>query len=226
MPKKVVEKELKQPDKLQIAFISFIQMLSRNKQKVYLISIGVCVFIFLGGGYYLYHMDYEKKATLMYDKVFNSQLQGDQAKKDDVVPLDVFKDVISKYPNSQASRFAQYRMGSIHFDKGDFDASIKAYEAFLSRSSRENEIKTLAYIGLGYSYEEKKDYQNALTSFEKAVKTKDGKNFFGMTNRNIARIYEKMNEPVKAIEYYKKALNHTTDPSMQLLLKRKIATLS
>jgi hypothetical protein len=35
-----------------------------------------------------------------------------------------------------------------------------------------------------------------------------------------------MNNMGKALEYYKKALSKTTDPSMELFLKRKISTTS
>ena len=55
---------------------------------------------------------------------------------------------------------------------------------------------------------------------------KVGQVFEGMNNQNIARVYEAMDERVKAIEYYQKALGKNTDPASELLIKRKIATLS
>jgi tetratricopeptide (TPR) repeat protein len=47
-----------------------------------------------------------------------------------------------------------------------------------------------------------------------------------MNNQNIARAYEAMNDRVKALEYYQKALGKNTDPAFEMLIKRKIATLS
>jgi tetratricopeptide (TPR) repeat protein len=47
-----------------------------------------------------------------------------------------------------------------------------------------------------------------------------------MNDQNIARVYEAMNDRAKALEYYQKALTKNTDPSAELLIKRKIATLS
>lgn len=228
MPRKGSAKDLKQPDKLQTAFINFMQILSENRQKVYLASAVIGVAILLTGGYYVFHLNYEKKATLMFDKVFNTQMISSQSqtKETEFEPLDVFKEVTTQYPKSQAAKLAYYRMGNIFFDRGDFDAAITSYEKFLSKTSRDNELKTLTYTGLGYCYEEKKDYDNALSSFEKALKSKEGIRFAGMINRNIARIYEKMKNNAKAVDHYKEAINHTTDPSVQLLLKRKIATLS
>jgi len=47
----------------------------------------------------------------------------------------------------------------------------------------------------------------------------------GIGYRNIARIHEEMNDRGKALEYYRKALEKTKDPSASMILKRKIAQL-
>lgn len=225
MPKKLVTKDLKQPDKLQVAFLDLLKFISKNRSKAYLISSIIFIILSLAGGYYLYRLNYEKKANLIFAKIFSSQIKVTPTSNKDFNPLDIYNEVSSKYPNSQASLLAYYRVGNMFFERGDIDKAINSYNEFLKRSSEDNDIKTLTYTGLGYCYEAKKDYKNALISFEKALATKEGKNFAGMTNRNIARIYEQMNEREKALEYYKKALTNTTDTSVQLLLKRKIATL-
>lgn len=225
MPKKMEEKELKQPDKLQVAFFNVMQIMAKNRQKVYLISAVVCLILLMTGGYFLYRLDYEKKANQLFAKVFNAKMKATTASDKNFNPIDIYQEVSSKYPSSRAALFSFYRMGNYYFEHGDIDKAINSYTAFLSRSSEETDIKTLAYTGRGYCYEAKKDYKNALASFQKASATKQGKSFTGMTNRNIARIYEQMNERGKAVEYYKKALTDTTDPSIQLLLKRKIAML-
>jgi hypothetical protein len=41
----------------------------------------------------------------------------------------------------------------------------------------------------------------------------------------MARVYEAMNSPAKAAEYFRKALVKTKDPVMTIYLKRKIANL-
>jgi hypothetical protein len=46
-----------------------------------------------------------------------------------------------------------------------------------------------------------------------------------MNYGSLARVYEAMNNPVKAVEFYRKALGKTTDPLMTLYLKRKISIL-
>jgi len=226
MSKKIEEKELKEPDKLQVAFYDFMQVLNKNRQKVYIGSAIVCLILILAGGYYFYLLDYEKKANMLYDKVFNEKMKSMATGNLNTNSIDIYNQVSTKYPGSRAAELAQYRMGNYYFENGDIDKAIKAYTDYLSRSSNDNDVEALAHTGLGYCYEAKKDYKNALNSFQKALDTKEGKYFANITNRNIARIYEQMNDRAKAVEHYKKALTDTTDPSVQLLLKRKIATLS
>jgi hypothetical protein len=47
-----------------------------------------------------------------------------------------------------------------------------------------------------------------------------------MGYRNIARIYELLNDKEKALENYKIALEKNNDPGMELFIKRKISSLS
>jgi tetratricopeptide (TPR) repeat protein len=226
MPSKMDAKELKEPDKLQVTFYKVMQIVNENRKLVYVGSAVICIILLLAGGYYLYLLDYEKKATQLYTKVFNEKMKAAASSDKNFNPIDVYSQISMKYPDSHAAQLVQYRMGNYLYERGEIDKAIQAYIAFLSRSSRDNDIKTLAHAGLGYCYEAKKDYKNALVSFQKALATKEGKYFASMTYTNIARVYEQMNERIKAVEYYKKALTDTTDPSAQMLLKRKIAALS
>ena len=65
----------------------------------------------------------------------------------------------------------------------------------------------------------------ALESYDLAMKTRAAPSFEALNYSNIARIYEAKNDPVKAAEFYRKALGKTTDPLMTLYLKRKLAIL-
>ena len=113
-----------------------------------------------------------------------------------------------------------YQMGNMYYNLGDVDASINAYTEFLKEVPDGSDLKILAYNGIGYCYEKKADLPHALESFEKAANAKSGGGFEGMTYRNMARIYEEMNNKEKALEYYQKALSNTADPSMATSLEK------
>ena len=130
-----------------------------------------------------------------------------------------------KYPRSQAAVTAYYRLGNLYFGRHEIDAAIRAYQDFLKKAPAESDLVTLAYNGLGACQEAKKDFNKALESYEKAMKTNTASSFEALNYTSIARIHEAMNNPAKAVEFYRKALGKTTDPLMTLYLKRKISNL-
>jgi tetratricopeptide (TPR) repeat protein len=83
----------------------------------------------------------------------------------------------------------------------------------------------LAYNDLGSCHEIKKDFNKAIQLYEKALKSKASSSFEAINYGGIASVYEKMNNPAKATEFYQKALGKTKDPLMTLYLKRKISLL-
>lgn len=218
MAGKLSKQELKEPDKFQVMLAKGMTWLTEHKQKIYIASGVVTVVLLVAAGWYIYSLNYEKSAQQIYARVYGSPAPEN--------PAAVYKEVISQYPRSHAAALAHYRLANIHYQQNDFDAAIKAYEAFLEKTPDRSDLKPLAYAGLGYCYESKNDLKNALANFEKAASLKSGQALEGMNHQNIARIYEAMNDRPKALEHYQKALGKSVDPATDLLIKRKIATLS
>ena len=63
----------------------------------------------------------------------------------------------------------------------------------------------MALTSMGYCYEDKKDFETALDYFKQAQKS-NHIGFEAIGYRNVARIYEQMNEKKKALENYQSAL--------------------
>ena len=57
------------------------------------------------------------------------------------------------------------------------------------------------------------------------MKTTTASLFEALNCRSIARVHEAMNNPEKAAEFYRKALEKTTDPLLSFYLKRKLSLL-
>lgn len=227
MARKITKKEIEKPDSFQTALSRITTYVSANKAKIYLASGIVISIVIIFSGWYLYRMNYEDKAQRLYSIAnIGSMKSVQQGLKPDQNNIKMYNDVISEYPGSKAALMSYYQMGNMHYNLGDVDASIKAYTEFLKEVPDGSDLKILAYNGLGYCYEKKADLPHALESFEKAANAKSGGGFEGMTYRNMARIYEEMNNKEKALEYYRKALTNTADPSMELLLKKIISTIN
>jgi tetratricopeptide (TPR) repeat protein len=220
MTGKITRQELKEPDKFQVMLSRGMAYLAENKKIIYTAGAVFVAVLLIAGGWYFYDLDMEKRAQQIYARSFYT------APGDTAVATGVYKEVLAKYPRSRAAALANYRLAGLYYQQKDFDAAIRHYEAFLQQAPDQNDLKTIAYMGLGHCHEAKKDFKNALAAFEKAAGSKAGQVFAGLNNQNIARIYEAMNDRAKALEYYRKALTNNTDPIVELLLKRKIAALS
>jgi tetratricopeptide (TPR) repeat protein len=224
---KIDKKDLEQPDAFQEAFGKFLDFARENRQKLY-VAVGVLTLVIvLGAGYLFYTASYEKDAAKLYFdarlKVMKADPMGTGAAGP--VAARALSEVIEKYPSSDAAQDARYELGNLYFIVNEFDRSIQVYKAFIDSASKKDIRAVYARFGIGYGYEAKKEYDKSLESFNQVVDSKPGNVFEGLSYRNIARVYEEMNDNGKALDYYKKALEKTKDPSASSLLKRKLAQL-
>jgi tetratricopeptide (TPR) repeat protein len=218
MAAKLSKQELKEPDKFQVMLSHVLTYIAENKTKIYIAGAVFMTLVVIVGAWYLYDLNMEKSAQQLYARAYYSAT-GEGA-------VGIYKEVLEKYPRSRAAMLANYRLADLYYQQKDVDAAIRHYEAFLQKIPDKSDLKTIAYMGLGHCHEAKKDFKNALAAFEKAASSKAGDVFAGVNDQNIARVYEAMNDRAKALEYYQKALTKSTDPFAELLIKRKIATLS
>lgn len=225
MATKLSKKELEGPDAFQTSMERLTDYIEANKTRFYVMIAAAAVAIIIAIGIYFSWSNYQTSALGLYakaqDNLINNGDKPDAAK--DSIP--VFKELINKYPYSWSAKMAWYNLGNIYYNQGDIDNAIIAYKSYISSISEDNAgIKFMALTSLGYCYENRKDFKSALTYFEQAQKSNNtGLESIGY--RNIARIYEQMNDKKKALENYSIALQKTTDPSMALFIKRKIASL-
>jgi predicted negative regulator of RcsB-dependent stress response len=226
MAAKLSKKELEGPDFFQSGIEKVTDYISENKTRFYVIITAIVLAVLISISIYLYWNNYQTSATEIYAKAQDNLTKNStkpEATKDSII---LFKGLIDKYPQSWSAKMARYQTGNIYYNLGEIDNAIASYKDYISSTSADNSgIKFLALTSLGYCYETKKDFASALRYFEEAQKS-NNIGFESIGYRNIARIYEQMNDKKKALENYQSALQKTTDPSMSLFLKRKISSLS
>jgi tetratricopeptide (TPR) repeat protein len=224
MAKKIDKKQLDEPDKLQLLFLSARAFMEKHRTRIYA-GTGIFFFILVMiGGWRLYGFNYEKSAGKIYSKIFETAQKAESPDADQTA-IKEYKDLIVQYPRSRAAVLARYRLGNLYFSRHEIDAAILAYKDFLNESPADSDLVTLAYNALGASHEVKKNFKESLEAFENAMKTNTSASFESLNYINVARVHEAMNSPEKAIEFYRKALGKTTDPLTTLYLKRKISVL-
>jgi tetratricopeptide (TPR) repeat protein len=226
MAAKLSKKELKSPDAFQTTFEKIGEYVSEHKTRVTIVGTALVCAVVIAVGIYFYWNYYSGSALKLYAQAQGNILQSGDNKETNNENIKIFKELIDKYPHSWSGRMAYYHLGNIYYNNGDIVQAINAYEKFVSKAgSDKTGVKFLALTSLGYAYEAKKDFKEALKYFEQAQSGYNtGFEMIGL--RNIARAYEALNNKQKALEYYKKALEKTTEPAASIFIKRKISSLS
>lgn len=226
MAAKLSKKELKSPDAFQTTFEKVGDYVSENKTRVMIVGIALICAVAIAAGIYFYWSYYSGSALKLYSKAQGNILKSGENKETIEENIKIFKELVDNYPYSWSARMAYYHLGNIYYANGEIDKAIHSYEKFVSKAGADKTgVKFLALTSLGYAYEAKKDFKDALKYFEEAQSAYN--TGFEMTGlRNIARAYEELNNKEKALEFYKKALEKTTDPAATIFIKRKISALS
>lgn len=226
MAAKLSKQELKSPDVFQSTAERIGDYISANKARVILSGSALGCAIIIALGIYFYWNYYSTSALKLYAKAQGNILKSGDNKETIDENIKIFQELIEKYPYSWSGRMGYYHLGNIYYNNGEIDKAIKSYEQFVDKAgSDKTGVKFLALTSLGYSYEVKKDFKEALKYFEQAQKAYNV-GFEAIGLRNLARAYEALKNKEKALEYYKKALEKTTEPGATIMIKRKISALS
>ena len=211
------KKILKESDEFISTTSKVLNYALKNKNKFLVGTVTVLVFALLFTGWRFYVQNTEKKASILYYKAiqyYHSDNKGDSSAKDDKekynLALKKFQDVIERYPRTSLASISFLYSGHIYYELDQFDKSIKSYQNFLKKTQSDNPLNVFAYDGLGYAFEAKGDYKNALIHFKKLVDG-DEKSLSKLGYFNVGRCYEQLGEKDKAIESYQKVV--TTYPN-------------
>jgi predicted negative regulator of RcsB-dependent stress response len=224
MAERITKKELKEPDWFQVELARLMAFVQEYRKQVILGAAFVIVVFVVAAGWFLYDMNYERSADRLFMRAMQEAGTAQvPAKNSQTVKL--LEELTAKYPRSDVAVMALYRLANIYYNLGDMDRAIKENRVLIERAPRGSELVSLAYGSLGYAYEAKGDYKQALASFESAQSSPAGWALAAVNERNIGRMQELLGQPAQAAASYAKALEKTKDPATQMLLKRKIAML-
>ncbi|HOO90093.1 MAG TPA: tetratricopeptide repeat protein [Syntrophales bacterium] len=229
MAKNLTQKELEQPDEFHTIGWYILEYISEHRKQFYAGGAAVLLIIILLGAWYFHHLNYESNAESVYAKAYNSYaLPGTSGDMKDAYlkASQIYENLVEEYPDSNAAVLSYYNMGNIYFTIDETDKSIESYKTFLKKTKKDDILIALAYYGLGYCYEKKEDYENALKSFENSNKLMQGTQFESINYANMGRIYEKMGKQKEALELYQKTVEEINDPLMEMLIKSRIVALS
>jgi tetratricopeptide (TPR) repeat protein len=227
--KKIIKKKLKEPDEF-ISFNekAFIFIAHHSKP----IAVGGIVVLILILSIFFYQRWEKKKedkayqlftsAVEIYQTVSTPYREGSTQEYKNV--LEKFKEVIEKFPRTSPGKLSVLYKGNLHLRLSEFEEAIQSYESFLQKAGKEKLYSSFALEGLGYSFEGKKDYKNAINAYQKILPL--GENF-QMSNAylGMGRCFEKLGENKEALENYKSFLRVSQKSMMTNTVLRKISNL-
>ncbi|MFH2012837.1 MAG: tetratricopeptide repeat protein [Pseudomonadota bacterium] len=224
IPKKKISKEA---DEFISTTSKIIAYAVENKNRLLVGTAALLVIILLFIGWKLYSNKTENEASDLYYKAvkyYHSRDKTDKTAKDDKerynLSLNKLKNVIDKYPRTNAASMALFYSGHIYYQLDQFDKSIKSYQDFLKKTSSDNPLNAFANNGIGYAYEAKEDYKNALIYYRKLLDGDDNP-IAELAYYNVGRCYEELGENDKAIEAYQKLATTYPNSDYAALAKEK-----
>lgn len=227
--RKIIKKKLKEPDE----FISFTeQAFIFVKGHLKKIATGGIVLFLILLSIFLFQKWEEKKEGDAYQK-FDSAMEiyvtlnspnREASISEYKNLLEKFDEVIKEFPRTSSGKFSLLYVGNIHLHLGEFDEAIKAYQAFLQKAGKEKLYRYFGMEGLGYAYEEKKDYEKALEAYQKILEIGDR---FPMAEPylEMGRCYEKLGKKKEALDNYKAFLKVSPKSMMTNVILEKVSNL-
>lgn len=227
--KKIIKKKLKEPDEF-ISFTEKIYLFVSHHAKS--IALGAAIVVILLVVTFLFQA-WNKKETEGADRMLSDAMENYQmvsspyreaSPQEYKNAMEKFNEVIATFPKTESGKLAVLYKGNIHFRLGEWDEAIKAYNGYLEKAGQERLYRVFAMEGLGYAYEDKKDYEKAVQAFQKVVDLGQG---FQLADAylGLGRCSEKLGKTKEALESYRSFLKISGKSQMANIVLRKISNL-
>ena len=216
MPKRKLAKEIEiiEPGKLLSQWRQLQHFIEQNIRQV--AAVGLIIVVLAGGiGFWKYQKaQAEEDSYALFFTAMNRYNSSDKpAGSKDAAPvatgensrqaLEEFKKITAQYPDTSAGKAALFYAGACSYDLKKDEDALSLYQEFLKKTGGEqNYLRPAAYEGIGYIYERKGDYKQAIEWFEKQ-KNAAGDSLAMMAPLNLARCYTALGEKEKACAAYK-----------------------
>lgn len=133
--------------------------------------------------------------------------------------------VIAQHPRYAGVPQAAYRLGNLRYAAGEYAAARGAYQVALAQGAK-GAIRTLAAVGIGYTWEAEKDLAKAATAYEAALTGLGPADFlYEGILLDLARVQEFGGRREAALETYRRLLKDLPDSRRGDDVRTRIASL-
>jgi tetratricopeptide (TPR) repeat protein len=133
--------------------------------------------------------------------------------------------VIAQHPRYAGVPQAAYRLGNLRYAAGEYAAARGAYQVALAQGAK-GTVRTLAAVGIGYTWEAEKDLAKAQTAYEAALAGLAPTDFlYEGTLLDLARVQEFGGHREAAIQTYQRLLKDVPESRRGDDVRTRIASL-
>ena len=228
--RRVIKKKLKEPDEFISTSDLIIGYVREHSRNVIRITIGVLVVFLIAYGWFYSSKEKEKEslsifyqAEQLYKVGISTQGDYQSAQAQYRQALGKFEAIEKKYKGASSALKALFYIAECSYRLKDYDKAIDYYTQFINGSGKGDYLRCFAFEGLGYCYEEKGDYEQALKHFKKSMEETYGSDLKVLGYLNMARNYEALNDRENALHYYKKSIDDQENSLFSQLAQDKIS---
>ena len=189
-------------------------------------ALGV-VAVVIGAVWAWYHWQESRGLAALADATALVQ----QAERPDAAPgardkaIRALELVLADYPRLSASAQVAYQLGNLKYSAGQYPAARAAYELALAKGAS-GALRTLAAVGIGYTWEAEKNYAGAAQAYATAAKGLGPKDFlYEEVLMALARDEELAGKPTAAMEIYQRVLREFPNTRHAEDLRNRVASL-
>lgn len=133
--------------------------------------------------------------------------------------------VMSDFPRLSAGAQVAYQLGNLRYGAGQYPAARGAYEVALAKGVS-GTVRTLAALGIGYTWEAEKSYDKASSAYEAAARSIGSKDFlYEEALMDLARAQELAGKPSAALDTYKRLLKEVPNTRRGPEIQSRVASL-
>jgi tetratricopeptide (TPR) repeat protein len=201
---------------------------ARARRLAIQVGAGVLVVALIVGGAWVWYRSQQSQgetalasATVLADLASVPQATPEARAK----AIAALEAVLRDHPRFSGAGQAAYRLGNLRYAGGSYPQARGAYELALAKGAP-TPVRILSAVGIGYTWEAEKNYANAATAYEAALRSMAAKTFlYEDTLMALARAQELGGKPAAAVETYQRLLREMPDTRRSDDLKSRLAAL-
>jgi predicted negative regulator of RcsB-dependent stress response len=220
MTEKLTKKDLKGPDEFVTSLGRSVEWTKENLRTVLLGAAAAVIVVVIVFGATGYRSWKERSATAdlwphinRVQEFLSSSEAGDREKLrmlDQALQLNM-----QKAPTSLASVYARYYLGSMAFDRGEYELAASRFRDGLAVGKGDDTLKTLLRLGLAQSLEGAGDCAGAIASYRDAMQGTAGGGLGIQAKLGQARCLEASGKSAEAAVVLKEILASDPPPGVR-----------